>query len=77
MDQIFVSMYSQEHISHDKNPLIVTLIFIGYIVFIIGFWFTLNKCFKMCAKQKKDNNYLQYTPLNEINHPGYQSNSLA
>jgi hypothetical protein len=78
MDQIFVTKYSEEHISHDKNPIIVGAIFIGYIATVIGLWVVLNKCFKLCAKQKnKDNNHLQYTPLNEINHPGYQSNNFV
>ena len=45
MDQIFVTKYSEDHISHDKNPVVVSLVFVGYIVMVIGMWFVLKKCF--------------------------------
>ena len=77
MDQIFVMKYSEDNISHDKNPLVVSLVFMGYIVIVIGMWFVLKKCFDCCAKKNKNINNLQYVSLNTANHPTYQSNSLV
>ena len=79
MDQIFVTKYSEDHISHDKNPVVVSLVFVGYIVIVIGMWFVLKKCFDCCTKKNENTNTnnLQYVSLNTANHPTYQSNSLV
>ena len=78
MDQQFARMYSEDHLlPSNRNPVVVTFVFIGYIVMIVGLYLMLDKCFKMCHKQNEETNLLQYQPLNGINHPIYQSNSLV
>jgi hypothetical protein len=77
MDQIFVTKYSQDNISHDKtNTIEFICVFFGYIFTSIGFVLILKKCFECCVKEKKTNN-LEYVSLNSINHHTYQSSSLV
>ena len=71
MDQIFVTKYSEDNISHDTNTIEFICVFFGYI-----FTSILKRCFECCVKEKKTNN-LEYVSLNTINHPIYQSNSLV
>jgi len=76
MDQIFVTKYSEDNISHDTNTIEFICVFFGYIFTSIAFVLILKKCFECCVKEKKTNN-LEYVSLNTINHPIYQSNSLV
>ena len=55
MDQIFVTKYSQDNISHDKtNNIEFICVFFGYIFTSIGFVLILKKCFECCVKEKKN-----------------------
>jgi hypothetical protein len=61
MDQIFARIYSQEHMSQDKNP-ILTVICIGLIaIIIVCMWIIVIKCINRCIKNRT--NHLQYESL--------------
>ena len=77
MDQEFARKYSEDHLSNgSKNPVIVALLFIGYIATIYCLWLILGKCFKCCIK-KPPTNHLQYEPLILTNPPVYQNSNLV
>ena len=74
MDQEFARKYSEDHLTNiSKNPVIVALLFIGYIVTIYCLWLILGKCFA----KKPPTNHLQYEPLILTNPPIYQNSNLV